>query len=184
MAQNQDTTLTSGKNRAFSYGSPLNDNLSDSISATHADIRPVVAMGSGYGLNYGVGINRPSTLADDGVLENLIMPSLGFDYNFTDKFSVTVDWWYLKANEKGVGTLRGLAKELSRNLGQEIDLSLYYDINKNVNISLCTGYFSPGKYFKEERDDTDGSSLFTPFVRGDGFANAAYQIELSVEFNF
>mgnify|MGYP001602837252 FL=1 len=103
--------------------------------------------------------------------------------NFTDKFSVTVDWWYLKANKKGIGTLGGFAKELARNLGQEVDLSFSYDITKNTNISLCAGYFSPGKYFKEERDDTAGS-LFTPFVRGDGNANNAYQLEASVEFSF
>ena len=182
MVDNGDEQFYSGANKAFSIYSPLNTNLFDSVSPI-ADSLPLVFLGWGNGLNYGVGINRPSTLADDGVLENLIMPSLGFDYNFTDKFSVTVDWWYIKANERGVGTLGDLAKELSRNLGQEIDLSFYYDINNNVNISLCAGYFFPGKYFKEERDDT-GGSLFTPFVRGDGNANAAYQIELSLEFNF
>ena len=182
MVDNVDEKFSSGANKAFSAYSPLNTNLFDSLSPI-ADSLPLVFFGWGNGLNYGVGINRPSTLADDGVLENMIMPSVGFDYNFTDKFSVTVDWWYIKANEKGVGTLGDFAKELSRNLGQEIDLSFYYDINKNVNISLCTGYFSPGKYFKEERNDTEGS-LFTPFVRGDGNANAAYQIELSLEFNF
>ena len=183
MVDNHDKKFSSGANKAFSTYSPLNTNFSDSLSPV-AESLPLVFFGWGNGLNYGLGINRPSTFADDGVLENLIMPSLGFDYNFTDKFSLTLDWWYIRANEKGIGTLGGFAKELSRDLGQEIDLSLYYDINENVNISLCTGYFSPGKYFKEKRDDIDGDSLFTPFVRGDGNANAAYQIELSVEFNF
>jgi len=183
MVDNGDETFSSGANKAFSMYSPLNINLSDAHTPS-ADSLPMVFFGWGYGLSYGLGPERPSTLADDAVPENLVMPSAGFDYNFTDKFSVAVDWWYIKANERGVGTLGGFAKELSRNLGQEIDLSFYYDINKNVNISLCTGYFSPGKYFKEERDDTTEGSLFTPFVRGDGNANAAYQIELSVEFNF
>lgn len=182
MVDNGDEEFLSGSNKAFSIYSPLNTNFFDSLSPV-VDSAPLVFLGWGLGLNYGVGINRPSTLADNGVLENLIMPSLGFDYNFTDKFSVTVDWWYILANEKGVGTLGGLAKELSRNLGQEIDLSLSYDINKNINISLCTGYFFPGKYFKEERDDTEGS-LFTPFVRGDTEADSAYQIELAVEVKF
>lgn len=171
-----------GANKAFSIYSPLNTNFFDSLSPS-IDSLPLVFFGWGNGLSYGMGIDRPSTLADDVVLENLIMPSFGFDYNFTDKFSVAVDWWYIKANEKGIGTLGGFAKELSRDLGQEVDVSFYYDINQNINISLCAGYFSPGKYFKEERDDTDGS-LFTPFVRGDGHANSAYQVELSVEFNF
>lgn len=177
-----DGLFISGANKAFSIYSPLNTNFYDSLGPV-PDSLPLVFFGWGNGLSYGLGVNRPSTLADDGVTENMIMPSAGFDYNFTDKFSVTVDWWYLKANEKGVGTLGGFAKELSRNLGQEVDLSFYYDINKNINISLCAGYFAPGKYFKEERDDTAGS-IFTPFVRGDGNANAAYQVELSAEFNF
>lgn len=182
MVDNGETEFSSGANKAFSIYSPLNTNLYDSLGPI-LDSAPLVFMGWGLGLNYGVGLNRPSTLADDGVLENMIMPSAGFDYNFTDKFSVTVDWWYLKANKKGIGTLGGFAKELARNLGQEVDLSFSYDITKNTNISLCAGYFSPGKYFKEERDDTAGS-LFTPFVRGDGNANNAYQLEASVEFSF
>jgi hypothetical protein len=182
MVDNGDENFSSGANKAFSIYSPLNTNLCDSLSPV-ADSLPLVFFGWGYGLNYGVGINRPSTLADSGVLENLIMPSLGFDYKFTDKFSMTLDWWYIKANERGVGQFEEVAKELSRNLGQEIDLSFFYDINKNINISLYGGYFSPGKYFKERRDDTEGS-LFTPFVRGDGLADPAYQIELVAEFNF
>lgn len=182
MVDNGDEKFSSGANKAFSIYSPLNTNFLDSLSPV-VDSAPLVFLGWGNGLNYGVGLDRPSSLADNGILENLIIPSIGFDYNFTDKFSATVDWWYIKANEKGIGTLGGLAKELSRDLGQEIDISFYYDINKNINISLCTGYFSPGKYFKEERDDTAGS-LFTPFTRGDGNANAAYQIELSIEFEF
>jgi hypothetical protein len=182
MVDNGKDKFSGGANKAFSIYSPANTNLFDSLSPV-ADAAPLVFFGWGNGLSYGAGINRPSTLADEGVMENMIMPSLGFDYNFTDKFSVTVDWWYLEANEKGVGMLGGFAKELSRDLGQEVDLSLSYTLNKNTNISLATGYFFPGKYFKEERDDTSGS-LFTPFVRGDGSANSAYQIELSLEFNF
>ncbi|MBU1870057.1 MAG: hypothetical protein KJ818_06265, partial [Candidatus Omnitrophica bacterium] len=69
------------------------------------------------------------------------------------------------------------------NLGQEVDLSFSYALNKNINITLDTGCFFPGKYFLEERDDTSGI-LFTPYVRGDGNANNAYQIELATEFQF
>lgn len=182
MVDNDEDRFSSGANKAFSIYSPLNTNFYDSLGPS-VDSLPLVFFGWGNGLSYGPGVERPSTLADDCVIDNIIMPSAGFVYNFTDTFSLEVDWWYLKANEKGVGTLGGFAKELSRNLGQEIDVSFYYDINKNINISLCTGIFFPGKYFKEERDDAEGS-LFTPFVRGDGNANAAYQIELSVEFAF
>jgi hypothetical protein len=182
MVDNADEEFSGGANKAFSTYSPLNTNLFDSLSPI-ADSLPLVFFGWGYGLNYGVGVNRPSTLADDGVLENLIIPSLGFDYKVTDKLTFTLDWWYIKANEKGVGTFEEIAKELSRDLGQEIDLSFCYDINKRLNISLYGGYFFPGKYFKEERDDTEGS-LFTPFVRGDTEADPAYQIELVAEFTF
>jgi hypothetical protein len=182
MVDNDDKKFSSGANKAFSIYSPLNTNLSDSLSPV-ADSLPLVFFGWGYGLNYGVALNRPSTLADNGILENLIMPSLGLDYNLSDKCAIRLDWWYLLANEKGVGKLGKAAKELSRNLGQEIDLSFSYDINKHLNISLYTGYFLPGKYFKEERDDTQGS-LFTPFARGDGSADSAYQIELVTEFRF
>ena len=182
MVDNGDEQFVGGANKAFSAYSPLNTNLMDSLCPV-PDSLPLVFFGWGYGMNYGLGLNRPSTLADDCVLENLIMPSFGFVYRFSDKFSATLDWWYMLANEKGVGTWEGAAKELSRNLGQEIDLSLSYDINKQINISLCTGYFFPGEYFKEKRDDTEGS-LFTPFVRGDGNADKAFQIELVAEFKF
>lgn len=182
MVDNGDTQFSSGANKAFSSYSPLNTNFLDALSPL-PDALPLVFFGWGNGLNYGLGLDRPSTLADDGVVENLIMPSLGFDYKLSDKFSATVDWWYIKANERGVGTLGGLAKELPRDLGQEIDLSLYYTLNKNINLSFSAGYFFPGRYFKEERDDTLGS-LFTPFTRGDGNAHGAYQMELSIEFKF
>ena len=182
MVNNGDTAFTSGSNRAFSVYSPLNLNLLDSHCPS-ADSLPLVFFGWGYGLNYGVGLYRPSTLGDVAVLENLIMPGIGFDYNFTEKLTATFDWWYIMANERGVGMYEGLSRYLSRDLGQEIDLSLSYDLNENININLCTGYFFPGKYFKEKRDDT-GGSLFTPFVRGDGRANSAYQIEFTVECEF
>lgn len=182
MVNNGAERFVSGENMAFSVYSPMNTNLFDSLCPI-ADSLPLVFSGWGYGLSYGPGIDRPSTLADVCVLENMIMPSLGLDYNLTDKFTVTLDWWYLLANEKGVGELHEAAKGLSRKLGQEIDLSFSYDMNKHTNLNLCAGYFFPGKYFKEERDDTEGS-LFTPFVRGDGEADDAFQIELVAEFKY
>ena len=45
------------------------------------------------------------------------------------------------------------------------------------------GYFIPGRYYKEKRSDVDGS-LFSPYVRGDGKANNAYQFEFYVELKF
>jgi len=182
MVDNGDMKFPGGANKAFSSYSSLNTNLFDSLSSI-PDSLPLVFFGWGYGLNYGVGIHRPSTLADDAVCENLILPSLGFEVKFTDKLSVSLDYWYIQTNQKGVGTFLGAAKELSRNLGQEIDVSLAYDINNHVTFSLDGGYFFAGKYFKEKRDDTEGS-LFTPFVRGDGSADNAYQLELTAEIKF
>lgn len=107
-------------------------------------------MGGGWGLNYG--INRPGTFADLRLLENIILLNLGSGYKFTDKLSADLNWWYLKAAESGVGTLAGEAKKLSSSLGQEIDLSLEYLLNKNLTLNLLSGYFFPGKFYREERD--------------------------------
>lgn len=181
MAQSQDSTLTSGKNRAFSYTSPLNKNLGDSISGgINAAARPVVAMGSGYGLNYGV--PRPGTFASSD-FDNLLIPSLGVSWELIKETPLGLDLYYIRSFTKPVGTLDGQGKYLSPELGYEMDLSLDYKFNKNTLISFLAGYFLPGRYYKEKRDDTS-SSLFSPFVRGDGNASAAYQVELSVEFNF
>lgn len=174
-----DTTYTGGKNRAFSYYSPSNGNLGDTISSSNVEMLPIVAMGGGYGLNYGV--PRPKTFSS-GDFENLIMPSIGFDYDLCSKLKVGFYAYYLSAFNRPVGTLDTEAKFLSRELGYETDLFVDYQINSHMMISLLGGYFIPGKYYKEKRDDTP--SLFSPYVRGDGNADSAYQIELSVEFNF
>lgn len=175
-----DETLRSHKNRAFSVYSPLNANLADSLSPP-ISILPLVAMGTGWGLNYG--INRPTTFDDPGLLENIILFNLGFGYELTDKLSFTFDWWKLKSQEKGIGTFDGVTKRLSSDLGNEIDGSLCYAVNNNIEVNITGGYFFPGEYYGEMRDDTEGS-LFTPFVRGDGNPEGAYQAELSLTLTF
>lgn len=180
MAENEDTTLTSGKNRAFSQYSPLNQNMGDSIGHNHTDIRPMVATGAGYGINYGV--PRPATFSSTD-LDNLIMLSLGFDFNITERFSLGLYGYYLRSFTRPVGMFEDEAQYLSSDLGYESDLFLDYKINKNVLVSLSGGYFLPGKYYQEHRDDTSGR-LFNPFVRGDQDADLAYQWELSLEFTF
>ncbi|MEW6101678.1 MAG: hypothetical protein AB1481_05230 [Candidatus Omnitrophota bacterium] len=179
-ATNQDSTLSSGKNRAFSYYSPLNQNLGESISSSNADMLPIVAMGGGYGLNYGV--PRPGTFSS-GDFENLIMPCLGVDYKITNKLDLGLFAYYLRAFEKPVGPENAEGKFLSQDLGYELDLFVDYQLSENILISILGGYFFPGRYHKETRDDTSGS-LFSPFVRGEGEADSAYQIELAVEFKF
>ncbi|MFH1413597.1 MAG: alginate export family protein [Candidatus Omnitrophota bacterium] len=179
-ALNQDETLNSTKNRGFNYFSPLNNNLGDSVCSSNADMLPIVAMGGGYGLNYGV--PRPGTCAA-GDFENMIMPSIGADFQITEKLSFSLFGYYLSSFEKAVGTLNGQAKRLSRDLGKEIDILIDYQLSRNILISFLGGYFIPGRYYREARDDTDGS-LFSPYLRGDQQADNAYQIELAVEFQF
>lgn len=179
-AENLDTTVTTSKNRAFSNYSPLNMNLGDSVSCSNVDMLPIVAMGGGYGLNYGV--PRPGTFSSAD-FDNLLMPSAGFDYKIRENLTLGIYGYYLSVFEKPVGMLNGAARYLSRELGSEIDLFLDYQLNEKTLISLLGGCFFPGRYYKELRDDTD-ASLLSPFVRGDGHANNAYQIELAVEFTF
>jgi len=179
-AQNGDTLSASGKNRAFSYYSPLNFNLDDSIGSWHCEIRPLVFMGSCYSLVYG--IPRPETFAASD-FDNLIILAPGFDLEVTPKLDLSFDYFYLQSLEKGVGTLDGQARYLSRELGHEMDITAVYKLNKNTLLEISGGYFIPGKYYKEFREDAAGS-LFSPFVRGDGKADPAYMIETSVEFIF
>jgi hypothetical protein len=176
MVDNLDAAFSSQKNRAFSVYSPLNTTLADSVYPGFTDM-PLVAMGNGWGLNYG--ISRPGTFNDPRLLDNLILFNVGSDFQISEKISLSLDWWRLQCVERGIGTLNGSAIELSRNLGDEIDASLNYAVHKNVSLSLGAGYFFPGAYYKETRDDTSGS-LLTPFVRGDGGKSGAYQVELSI----
>jgi len=148
MALDGVETLTSGKNRAFSVSSPLNDNLSDSVSHNNSEMRPIVAMGSGYGLNYGV--MRPGTFSASD-FENLIMPALGLDFNATEKLWVGLYGYYLNSFERPVGTLNGEGRYLSRELGREIDLLVDYRLNDNILLSFVSGYFAPGEYYRESR---------------------------------
>jgi hypothetical protein len=111
------------------------------------------------------------------------MPCIGFDFQATKKLSLCLYEYYLSAFQRGAGTFEGEAKYLSRDLGFETDLFIDYKINQNILISLLGGYFLPGKFYKEKRSDTEGS-LLTPFVRGDGNADPAYQVELALEFQF
>ena len=180
MAENGDILYTESKNRAFSYYSPTNFNLVDSICSSNVSMLPIVAMGGGYGLNYGV--PRPGTFAA-GDFDNLIMPSLGFDYNLTETLCLSLYGYYLSAFNRPVGTLNGEGKYLSRDLGCEVDFYIDYKANQHMTIGVLGGYFIPGKFYKERRDDKDGS-LFSPYLRGDGSANNAYQLEFYVELRF
>ncbi|MCM8781071.1 MAG: alginate export family protein [Candidatus Omnitrophica bacterium] len=180
MAEQGLDRLISGRNRAFSCYSPFNLNLGDSISAANVDSRPIVAMGTGYGINYG--LPRPGTFSASD-FDNLIMPSLSFNFKPTDRLCLSLCGYYLWCFERPVGTLNGQGKYFSRDLGYEVDLFIDYQLNPNILVSFLGGSFFPGRYYKAQRDDNTGS-LFSPFVRGDGKADSAYQIELAIEFKF
>ncbi|MFA6130387.1 MAG: hypothetical protein WC731_05355 [Candidatus Omnitrophota bacterium] len=180
MAESGDVLYPGSKNRAFSYYSPTNVNLGDSISSSNVNMLPIVAMGGGYGLNYGVA--RPGTFSS-GDFENLIMPSIGFDYNLTEKLCLGLYGYYLSAFSRPVGRLNGEGKYLSRDLGYEADIYIDYKASQHMTIGFLSGCFIPGKFYKEKRDDT-GGSLFSPYLRGDGSANNAYQLEFYVELKF
>ena len=180
MITNGDTTFTSTKNNAFSSYSPFNANLADSMYPYKKDV-PILAMGNGWGLNYG--IQRPGTFSDPALADNIILFGAGFEYLITEKASLAFDWWNLESAEKGIGTYNGIPKVISPDLGNEADLVLTYTFNKSLNFSVTSAFFFPGAAYREERDDT-GGSLFTPFVRGDGKADPAYQVEMSLELNF
>ena len=136
--ENDLEKIPGGSNRAFSVLSPFNYNLADSVYPS-SDVKPFVAMGNGYGLNYGV--DRPTTSLDTVMYENLIMPSFGLDVEVTEKLAISVSWWYMASMEKGVGQYEGSAKYLSRDLGHEIDLFIEYDLLEWLTLELDFGYF-------------------------------------------
>ena len=171
--------FTSHSNNAFSVYSPTNANLSDTIYP--ASYGPYVATGGGYALNYGIA--RPSAFGDAYQLTDLILPNIGCDIKITEKWSVTLDYWYLKSFEHAIGTLDGQAVTLSSDLGHELDFYSSYDLTERVSFSLLTGIFFPGKYYHEERDDEDILGL-APAPHYDGNADPAYQIELATEITF
>ena len=65
----------------------------------------------------------------------------------------------------------------------EADLFIDYKATEHITLGFLGGYFIPGKYYKEKRTDVEGS-LFSPYVRGDGQANNAYQFEFYVELKY
>lgn len=180
MIDNGDTRYPGSKNNAFSVYSPLNGYLADAIYPSFLKM-PLVAGGNGWGLNYGV--RRPTTFADPGLMENIVLVDAGFDYAFTKKASMSFDWWYLATAQKGIGVYNGVPKVISPELGCETDIAFAYKATKHITLHADGGYFFPGPGYREERTDTAGS-LFTPYVRGDGKADPAYQLELYVEVSF
>lgn len=175
------STITGDKNRAFSVFSPLNTNLTD--SHYQKQFGPYVAMAGGYAVNFGVA--RPGTFSDPFLFENLIAGTIGFDYTPYKKVYVGMDYWYLSSKESAYGlSATGSPMRLSRDLGHEIDLFASYQVTKNVKVSLLTGYFMPGNYYKEYRGDTAANNTFASTPRRDGLVDPAFQVELGFDFTF
>jgi len=139
-----------------------------------------VAMGGGWGLNYG--IPRPGSFGAAD-FDNLIMPCLGTDLALSKKTVIGLYLYYLRSFTRGVGTFNAEGKHLSADLGYEADLFIDYKLNNYATLGFLGGCFFPGRYYREERDDTAGS-LFSPYLRGDTKANSAYQLELSLTLEF
>ncbi|MEP9411658.1 MAG: alginate export family protein [Candidatus Brocadia sp.] len=169
----------SHSNYAFSVYSPTNANLSDAIYP--AAYGPYLATGGGYAMNYGIA--RPSIFGDAYQLNDLILPNIGVDIQITDKWSVSIDYWYLRSFEHAIGLRDSRPVTLSSDLGHELDFYGSYDITKNISFNLLTGIFFPGKYYHEKRDDRDILGL-APAPRFDGGADIAYQIEFATEITF
>lgn len=180
MITNGDTLYPGNKNNAFSVYSPFNTYLADSIYPGIATV-PLLAMGNGYGMNYGV--RRTGTFNDPAQIENLVLVNFGFEYGFMERAGLSFDWWYIANTQKGIGMYNNVPKVISPEIGNEIDFYFDYHATKNIKLRIGSGIFFPGAAYREERTDTNGS-LFTPFVRGDGKADPAYQLELSAEITF
>jgi hypothetical protein len=176
----QDSTIAGGKNRAFSSYSPLNKNLGDTISASSPEAVPLIIMGGGFGQHDG--LPRPKSLANSD-FENLIMPSIGFDLEVTEKLSFGMRNYYAMSFARPVGMIDDTGVYLSRELGDEIDFWADYKLNKHVTLGFLGGYFFPGAYYKANRSDT-GGSLLSPYITGSGDPDPAFQLEFSVELSF
>lgn len=160
--------IQGSSNRAFSSYSPTNVFLSDSVFQGQT-LGPVLASTKNYGLM--MGIPRPGTFNDPYISENIIAPNAGIEITPHERVSLQLNWWYLAAFERGIGSLTNedgevIWEKLSRDLGHELDLNLNVRLSQYLRIEIFLGYFIPGNYYTEKRDD-EGTS-FSPLIRGGG----------------
>lgn len=174
-------TLPGKKNRAFSVFSPNNKNLTDSHYPKQ--FGPFVAMAGGYAANFGV--QRPGTFGDPFLFENLYAYTTGFDFTPYDKIYVGIDYWYLRSKEAGFGRNDlGQISKFPKDLGNEIDFFISYELTKHIKLSVLSGYFIPGRYYKQRRGDNSSTNIFAPTPRRDGKADVAYQLEAGLDISF
>lgn len=178
-----NATLKRNENKAFSVFSPLNTNLVDSHA--HGAPVPVVAMAGGYTMNYG--IRRPGTFNDPHVWENLSAYDFGLNIVPHSKVFLMTDFWILKAMNAAIGQdSSNTIKQLSKDLGSEIDFYATYSITHSLSVGAHGGLFMPGDYYKTVRTDLQGdrNGEISQTVRADGSAENAHQVEFFVTYKF
>jgi hypothetical protein len=178
----ENAKLNGDSNNAFSVYSPSNIYLFDTQYPKKSG--PFIATGSGHAVNYGV--PRQGTFSNANLLENLDARTFGFGFIPSDVTYFSVDYWMLNSIEGYPGTnslTDGSSRELSKNLGAEINIFGSLSIGKDMLVNLIYAYFIPGDYYKEIRNQYSGTG-FVPLVRGDGKADPISQIEIGIEFFF
>jgi hypothetical protein len=178
--------LVHSSNREFSVYSPTNSNLADS-HYTAFEGGPYVFMGMGYNLNNG--ILRPNTFYDPYQMTNIIAPNIGVDMMLSDKLFLSLDYWYLHAQQPPIGADYDPVNDvyspytLSSNLGNELDLYAEYYVNDYITFSFLGGIFFPGAYFHTRRGDQDLLGVAAA-PRFDGGASNAWVIEAAVTYSY
>ncbi|MFH1878970.1 MAG: hypothetical protein ABH883_09210, partial [Candidatus Omnitrophota bacterium] len=181
-----DGQIVKSANREFSVYSPTDSNLADTHYPAF-DMGPYVFSGMGDNLNQG--IPRPNTFGDPYQMSNLIAPAAGIDIRLTDKFSVSLDYWYLHTEQLPVGADYDPVKDeyhpytLPGDLGSEFDIYAEYSVNDNIRYSFLAGIFFPGDYYRKRRGDEDAAGIAAS-PRFDGGASNAWVIEAAVTYVF
>lgn len=85
--------------------------------------------------------------------EGVIMGTLGYDYNFTDKISAAANVGFAAvAKDLGVANVSRHAGD-SNYLGTEINAECYYKLSPNVTLGARGGYLVVGDYFAKDADN-------------------------------
>lgn len=81
-------------------------------------------------------------------IANTTVYNLGIDVNPLKELSISLDGFYLRASENGAWE-DALEKNVSKNLGWEVDSKISYKIAKNLTYFIEAAYFKPGNFYKD-----------------------------------